>query len=225
MGPAYPLWPEALGDPYSPSRTISQTPPRPRRVQEEIPLTHPQSPKTSVSRWPPTPHPPSPAMPLTLAGVAATRDPSHQRNPPSNASPPRTALTRRPRPASPSSAPRPCATCGTRARADRGPCRAATGPPHASWRSASRCRARSRRPARRRRPRPATTVSATLGRTTDTSSTSARNCMSRSLAVMPPSTRRVLRRTPESVIIASTTSRVCHAVASSTARARWPLVM
>ena len=49
--------------------------------------------------------------------------------------------------------------------------------------------------------------------------------MSRLLAVMPPSTRSVLSDTPESVVIASTTSRVCQAVASSTARARWPLVM
>jgi hypothetical protein len=44
--------------------------------------------------------------------------------------------------------------------------------------------------------------------------------MSRLFAVMPPSTRNVASSIPESVIIASTTSRICHAVASSTARAR-----
>ncbi len=49
-------------------------------------------------------------------------------------------------------------------------------------------------------------------------------CISRLLEVMPPSTLRAVRVTPESFSIASTTSRVCQAVASSTARARWPLV-
>ena len=33
----------------------------------------------------------------------------------------------------------------------------------------------------------------------------------------------ILRETPESAFIASRTSRVCHAVASRTARAMWPL--
>ena len=51
------------------------------------------------------------------------------------------------------------------------------------------------------------------------------NCISRLSAVMPPSTFRVLSSSPESAFIASTTSRVCQPVASSTARARWPLVM
>lgn len=49
--------------------------------------------------------------------------------------------------------------------------------------------------------------------------------MSRLLAVIPPSTRRVDSAMPESASIASTTSRVCQPVASSTARARCPLVM
>ncbi len=40
---------------------------------------------------------------------------------------------------------------------------------------------------------------------------------------MPPSARSVVRSSPESAFIASTTSRVCHAVASSTARAMCPL--
>ena len=51
------------------------------------------------------------------------------------------------------------------------------------------------------------------------------NCISRLLAVIPPSTGSVLRGTPASAFIASTTSRVCQAVASSTARARCALVM
>ena len=51
------------------------------------------------------------------------------------------------------------------------------------------------------------------------------NCMSRLFAVIPPSTLSRSNARPESAFIASTTSRVCHAVASSTARARWPLVM
>ena len=72
---------------------------------------------------------------------------------------------------------------------------------------------------------PSDTVSATIGRTTRAGRTSARNCMSRLLAVMPPSTRSVGRGMRASVFMASTTSRVCHAVASRTARARWPLVM
>ena len=44
--------------------------------------------------------------------------------------------------------------------------------------------------------------------------------MSRWSAVIPPSTRRLVSRSPESASIASTTSRVCQATASSTARAR-----
>ena len=48
--------------------------------------------------------------------------------------------------------------------------------------------------------------------------------MSRPLAVIPPSTRSRRSATSESAFIASTTSRVCQAVASSTARARCPLV-
>ena len=55
-----------------------------------------------------------------------------------------------------------------------------------------------------------------------TSSTSAMNCMSRLLAVIPPSTFSRRTGTPESAFIASTTSRVCQPVASSTARARCP---
>jgi len=72
---------------------------------------------------------------------------------------------------------------------------------------------------------PSDTVSLAIGRTTGTSSTSAMNCMSRLSAVIPPSTLSVVRARPESAFIASTTSRVCQAVASSTARARCPLVM
>ena len=56
------------------------------------------------------------------------------------------------------------------------------------------------------------------------SSTSARNCMSRLLVVIPPSTRSAVSGSPESASIARTTSRVCQPVASSTARARCPLV-
>src|SRR5512133_2342240 len=41
---------------------------------------------------------------------------------------------------------------------------------------------------------------------------------------MPPSTFSSFNATPESAFMASTTSRVCHAVASSAARAMWPLV-
>ena len=51
------------------------------------------------------------------------------------------------------------------------------------------------------------------------------NCISRLSAVIPPSTFSVVSARPESAFIASTTSRVCQPVASSTARARWPLVM
>jgi hypothetical protein len=40
---------------------------------------------------------------------------------------------------------------------------------------------------------PSDTVSATIGRTTETSSTSAWNCISRLLAVIPPSTRSVAK--------------------------------
>ena len=40
---------------------------------------------------------------------------------------------------------------------------------------------------------------------------------------MPPSTLSEVSSTPESAFIASTTSLVCHAVASRTARAIWPL--
>ncbi len=51
------------------------------------------------------------------------------------------------------------------------------------------------------------------------------HCISRLSAVIPPSTFNVVSASPESAFIASTTSRVCQAVASSTARARWPFVM
>src|SRR5439155_221433 len=63
-----------------------------------------------------------------------------------------------------------------------------------------------------------------LGRITGTSRMSAWNCMSSSLTTMPPSTFSALSGTPESAFIASMTSRVWYAVASSTARARWPLL-
>src|SRR5690625_4921888 len=53
---------------------------------------------------------------------------------------------------------------------------------------------------------------------------SAWNCMSVSLATMPPSTRSSFSSTPESAFIASTTSRDWKAVASSTARAMCPLL-
>ena len=46
--------------------------------------------------------------------------------------------------------------------------------------------------------------------------------MSSSFAVMPPSTRSSLNGTSATSLAASTTSRVCHAVASSAARAMWP---
>jgi hypothetical protein len=67
-------------------------------------------------------------------------------------------------------------------------------------------------------------VSATVGRITGTPRTSAWNCISRSLYTMPPSTFSSFSATPESAFMASTTSRVCHAVASRAARAMWPLV-
>ena len=41
---------------------------------------------------------------------------------------------------------------------------------------------------------------------------------------MPPSTFSAVRSTPESAFIASSTSLVWNAVASSTARAMWPLL-
>ena len=41
---------------------------------------------------------------------------------------------------------------------------------------------------------------------------------------MPPSTLSAVRSTPESAFIASTTSRLCHAVASRVARAMCPAV-
>jgi hypothetical protein len=66
-------------------------------------------------------------------------------------------------------------------------------------------------------------VSATTGRTTGTPRMSAWNCMSRLLAIMPPSTLSSCRGTPESALTASSTSRVWNAVASSAARAMWPL--
>src|ERR671938_540189 len=50
---------------------------------------------------------------------------------------------------------------------------------------------------------------------TGTPSRSAWNCMSRSLATMPPSTFSEVRSTPESWFMASTTSRLWNAVASS----------
>ena len=53
---------------------------------------------------------------------------------------------------------------------------------------------------------------------------SAWNCMRVSLATMPPSTLSEVRSTPESAFIASSTSLLWKAVASSTARARWPLL-
>ena len=70
---------------------------------------------------------------------------------------------------------------------------------------------------------PSAVVSATTGRTTGTPRMSAWNCMSRLLAIMPPSTFSSSSGTPESALTASSTSRVWNAVASSTARAMWPL--
>ena len=48
--------------------------------------------------------------------------------------------------------------------------------------------------------------------------------MSVSFAIMPPSTFSSVRSTPESAFTASSTSRVWNAVASSAARAMWPLL-
>ena len=67
-------------------------------------------------------------------------------------------------------------------------------------------------------------VSATIGRITGTPRMSAWNCIRVSLTTMPPSTLSSVRSTPESAFIASSTSRVWKAVASSTARAMWPLL-
>ena len=53
---------------------------------------------------------------------------------------------------------------------------------------------------------------------------SAWNCISVSLATMPPSTFSSVSATPESAFIASATSRLWNAVASSAARAMWPAV-
>src|ERR1019366_417215 len=71
---------------------------------------------------------------------------------------------------------------------------------------------------------PSEVVSATVGRTTGTPRTSDWNCISVSLKTMPPSTLREVSATPESAFMASTISRVCHAVASSAARAMCPLL-
>jgi len=54
-------------------------------------------------------------------------------------------------------------------------------------------------------------VSATVGRTTGTPSTSDWNCIRVSLKTMPPSTLSEVSATPESAFIASTISRVCQA--------------
>jgi hypothetical protein len=51
------------------------------------------------------------------------------------------------------------------------------------------------------------------------------NCINRWSAVIPPSTFNTGVGAPRSAFIASTTSRVCQPVASSTARARCPLLM
>ena len=69
---------------------------------------------------------------------------------------------------------------------------------------------------------PSDVVSGTFGRITGTPSRSAWNCISRSLPTMPPSTFSDSSATPESWFIASTTSRLWKAVASSVARAMWP---
>src|SRR4029453_6321005 len=50
---------------------------------------------------------------------------------------------------------------------------------------------------------------------------SAWNWQRKSLAAAPPSTRRVRMGTPESAAMASSTSRLWKAMASSEARARW----
>src|SRR5690242_14805137 len=71
---------------------------------------------------------------------------------------------------------------------------------------------------------PSAVVSVTSGRTTGTPSTSAWNCISNSLTTIPPSTLSSVSSTPESARIASTTSTVWNAVASSAARARCALV-
>ena len=71
---------------------------------------------------------------------------------------------------------------------------------------------------------PRQVVSRTLGRMTGTASTLAMKPMSRALAVMPPSALSTLSGWPASAAMASTTSRVCQATASSAARAMWALV-
>ena len=71
---------------------------------------------------------------------------------------------------------------------------------------------------------PRQVVSAIAGRATGTSRTSAWNCIKSALAVMPPSALSSLSGWPESAAMASTTSRVCQATASSAARAMWPRV-
>ena len=66
-------------------------------------------------------------------------------------------------------------------------------------------------------------VSLITGRITGTPRMSAWNCMRVSLTTMPPSTLSSVRSTPESAFIASITSRLWNATASSAARAMWPL--
>src|SRR6266403_2260428 len=67
---------------------------------------------------------------------------------------------------------------------------------------------------------PSAVVSITRGRNTATSSTSAWNWHRKSFAAAPPSTRSSRTAIPASAAIASSTSRLWNAIASSAARAR-----
>ena len=68
-------------------------------------------------------------------------------------------------------------------------------------------------------------VSCTTGRATGTPSWSAWSSRSRSIAEAPPSARSAATGRPAAEAMASTTSRVWKAIASTTARARWARVV
>src|SRR4029450_5163273 len=81
------------------------------------------------------------------------------------------------------------------------------------------CQSPAPTPARYAAPSPV--VSVTEGRSTSTPSISAWNWHRKSLADAPPSTRRLVIGARASAAMASSTSRLWYAMASSAARARW----
>src|SRR5690349_16233548 len=68
---------------------------------------------------------------------------------------------------------------------------------------------------------PSAVVSSTSGRATGTPSRSAWNCIKKSFAAAPPSTWSARSVSCASAVMASSTSLVLYAIASSAARARW----